>query len=224
MSLAEASRDTRIRPEYLEALEEEAFERLLGDVYVRGFLRSYATYLGLDADRVLAAYNRAYGDHRPTVPPQQPPAPTVATSPEGHPLIHRRANWRLAVALAAGFLAAVAVVALLARADPSPDVNAEPPPPSIQTTSLPVIVNVVVRGDVEATVLQDGVVAFEGVLRAGESRSFQGEESVRVSLSDASAVSLSVNGRKLGRPGAEGEAYERTFGPDDYRRSPSNGG
>src|SRR5437899_1645495 len=40
-SIEEASRETHIRAEYLHALEHEQFDALLGDVYVRAFLRSY---------------------------------------------------------------------------------------------------------------------------------------------------------------------------------------
>src|SRR5205085_4395634 len=45
LSIEEASRDTKLRSDQLQALEDERFERLLGDVYVRGSLRSYARYL-----------------------------------------------------------------------------------------------------------------------------------------------------------------------------------
>jgi len=41
VSIAEASRDTRIREQFIRALEGEDFDRLLGDVYVRGALRTY---------------------------------------------------------------------------------------------------------------------------------------------------------------------------------------
>jgi hypothetical protein len=49
-------RDTRIRERYLSALERGAYDELPGDVYARGFLRSYAKYLGLDPDGMLALY------------------------------------------------------------------------------------------------------------------------------------------------------------------------
>lgn len=48
MSLDEASRATKIRKEFLLALEEDRFELLPGDVFARGFVRSYADFLGLD--------------------------------------------------------------------------------------------------------------------------------------------------------------------------------
>src|SRR5437660_703614 len=67
-SIEEASRETRIRPDYLSALERDQFDALLGDVYVRGFLRSYSTYLGLDSDKVLTVYRRHFGAPEPTLP------------------------------------------------------------------------------------------------------------------------------------------------------------
>jgi cytoskeletal protein RodZ len=47
-----AERDTKIRHKYLTALEEGDYTELPGDVYARGFLRNYASYLGLDADEI----------------------------------------------------------------------------------------------------------------------------------------------------------------------------
>ena len=53
---ARIERDIRIRERYLSALERGAYDELPGDVYARGFLRSYAKYLGLDPDGMLALY------------------------------------------------------------------------------------------------------------------------------------------------------------------------
>src|SRR5687767_7362131 len=42
--------ELKIRPEYLIAIEEGRFEALPGRIYAIGFVRSYAGYLGLDAE------------------------------------------------------------------------------------------------------------------------------------------------------------------------------
>lgn len=46
-TIDEASRVTKIPRRYLEALEQENYEILPAPVYTRGFLRSYAGYLGV---------------------------------------------------------------------------------------------------------------------------------------------------------------------------------
>jgi cytoskeletal protein RodZ len=45
-------RDTKIRAKFISALEAGDFAELPGDVYIRGFLRNYASYLGLDPDEM----------------------------------------------------------------------------------------------------------------------------------------------------------------------------
>lgn len=48
---------TKIRPKYLRALEDERFDILPAPTYVRGFLRSYAEALGLDGQPFVDEYN-----------------------------------------------------------------------------------------------------------------------------------------------------------------------
>jgi hypothetical protein len=54
MTIEAAERDTHIARHHLEALEDERFDTFSAPVYLRGFLRSYSQYLGLDAGELLA--------------------------------------------------------------------------------------------------------------------------------------------------------------------------
>ncbi|TXH02056.1 MAG: hypothetical protein E6P95_00685 [Candidatus Moraniibacteriota bacterium] len=58
MSLLEISKATRIQVKYLEALESGDHRELPAEVYVRGFLRSYARYLGLADDAFIKLYDQ----------------------------------------------------------------------------------------------------------------------------------------------------------------------
>ena len=55
LSLEDVERDTRISRHYLQALEDERFDVLPAPIYARGFMRSYAGYLGLDAAEAVLA-------------------------------------------------------------------------------------------------------------------------------------------------------------------------
>ena len=59
MSLEEISRATRIPLASLERVEADRFDDLPGEVFVRGFLRSYARAIGLEPDEILALYGSA---------------------------------------------------------------------------------------------------------------------------------------------------------------------
>ena len=75
-SLADAARDTRIRRGYLEALEAEDPAALPPAVYTRGFLRTYAEYLGLNAQAMVDLYQAA--TRRESGPPLRAAVPRVA--------------------------------------------------------------------------------------------------------------------------------------------------
>jgi cytoskeleton protein RodZ len=62
---------TKIRAKYIRALEEEDFTAIPGDAYIRGFLRSYAEYLGLDGDVYVDEYaSRFITSWRDELPPR----------------------------------------------------------------------------------------------------------------------------------------------------------
>jgi len=78
VSLGEISRVTRIPVKYLEYLDAGNYEKLPVDVYVKGFLRSYAEYLGIDEKILIRLYEKEKGirknldKDKPKEKPRQP--------------------------------------------------------------------------------------------------------------------------------------------------------
>ena len=60
LEFPEIEQGTKIRGKYLRALEDEQFDVLPAQTYVKGFLRSYAEYLGLDGQLYVDEYNSRY--------------------------------------------------------------------------------------------------------------------------------------------------------------------
>ena len=60
LDFAEAEQATKIRSKYLRALEDEQFEALPAQTYVKGFLRAYADFLGLDGQIYVDEYNSRF--------------------------------------------------------------------------------------------------------------------------------------------------------------------
>ena len=56
MSIAEIARATRVPTSSVERIESDQFDELPGEVYVRGFLKSYARAVGVAEDEVLGRY------------------------------------------------------------------------------------------------------------------------------------------------------------------------
>src|SRR3954467_12161159 len=59
LELASGSEAIKIRVRYLRALEAEDWDVMPAPAYARGFLRTYAAYLGLDADALVEEYRRS---------------------------------------------------------------------------------------------------------------------------------------------------------------------
>lgn len=107
ISIAQVVRDTRIRKDYVIALESDDYNQLPSAVYIRGFIKNYAEYLDLPPDTLLAVFRRDF-----------------AVSEKGE-IIHRsiienesQSNWwrwtpKLTIATATGFLIAIFIAILV---------------------------------------------------------------------------------------------------------------
>lgn len=105
IDLTEVEERTKIRVRYLRALENEEWGILPGGAYTRSFIRTYATYLGLDGDRLADAFRQQHEDHAATRYPHVEPI-LVANDRPG--------RIRAAATLSPGVLGAIVVAVLVA--------------------------------------------------------------------------------------------------------------
>jgi cytoskeleton protein RodZ len=77
LDFPELEQGTKIRGKYLRALEDEQFDVLPAQTYVKGFLRSYAEYLGLDGQLYVDEYNSRFvaGEEEPQSRPRRSAPP-----------------------------------------------------------------------------------------------------------------------------------------------------
>jgi cytoskeletal protein RodZ len=102
VDLYRAERDTKIRARYLAALEQGEYGELQGDVYTKGFLRNYATYLGLDPEEVIAQWRRERGG--------APVAKTVISVPK--PIAQPRPGLQFSPGVVVAALLTILIVAI----------------------------------------------------------------------------------------------------------------
>jgi hypothetical protein len=128
LSPADVQKAIRIRDRYLQALEEERWELLPGDAYVKGFLRTYADFLGLDGSLYVDEYNNrfAHQEDQQLVPQRFDRRPT-----------RRGRVGLLRPALVIGALVAIvaAVAAWQLNGSGSPSTKKGPPTTSVNTNT-----------------------------------------------------------------------------------------
>ena len=100
ITLDAISESTKITTRSLEALENDEFDKLPGGIFNKGFVRSYARFLGMNEEQVLKDFIEVAGD------PEQPlPDPPVKHQ-EIPPLKERRSRGGIAGAIVASALVA----------------------------------------------------------------------------------------------------------------------
>lgn len=228
VSLNEITAGTRIGARFLEALENEQWEKLPGGVFNRGFVRAIAHFLGLDEENLLAEYDLAHGEQK-----VQAPAPYENRLPS-------RPLWVPAVAI----LVAVMVLAGVFYAgrygwrryaahrahshspavqDSSPVIQ-EPQPatqfppgasdPSTSATystsspsSASLTLSISASSATRVRIVADDKLLLDAEMQAGENRQFFANNQFIVTAADSSAVLLELNRRTmppLGMPGSSG--------------------
>lgn len=300
LSLDDVEAATRIRRRYLEALEDEAFDRLPGPTYVRGFLNGYASYLGLPPEEIASMYPmplgariavRAspvdvritpvtprsrvrrfvigvslvllcgaaviayilYGQLRQFIGTPEPtsqggPSTASSAAPSTSPGPgSEAAGTNAAGTRSAGSAAAPAVGGAprstpgsTARPPATPSGTAPPsaagaaspggatgtsqpsgasqsgsaaPSATLQATvsAAPVTVAAVATDRSWVRAVSDGVTVFEGFLSAGDQQVWQAKRQLTLRIGNASALSLTVNGRSVGRLGNPGDVVDETY-------------
>lgn len=207
VELSEVEAATRIRFRFLRAIEDEEWDVLPGGVYTRGFIRTYASFLGLDGDRLVDDYRESVEPwHRSAEEPQSQPGEGGSAS--GAPR-------EIALgALAVIAVVAVAVIAIVAipgggggESSPAhrphqvarePKPEAKPPAPAIKTS---VTVELTASAEVWACVLNAGGKALvDGlILEAGEEEGPFHSGSFTVSFGNGE-VKMRIDGREAEIP------------------------
>lgn len=210
LSLDQAARDTRLRVEQLDALEREDFEVLPGEVYVRASLRTYANYLGLDADEVAGAYARSAD-----VPEPIPPPGKLGRVERMIAASRIRDNQRFLLVSAVSILLIMLAFGLLSRGAAAPLPADVPTDTASPVPTEPTIRTVLTaRAEVDVRALVDGRVSTF-TLRPGETVSIEAFEALTLTVEDAGLVEVSLAGRVVttGTPGSP-HTYRFSLGDD----------
>jgi len=236
-SREEAAAATSMRVAQVEALEDEQFHVFGGDVYAKGFMKSYARWLGLDPEPLLALY-RKHVQYDSMDSSALTAGPVTSTSPR--PAAPAWVGW------VAGALLVLGVGAVLAQfvgsQTPAPAaVDDSPPPapvaapeddtqgeqgggqeqepeeePSPEPTFEGVNVTLAFEEDSWVRVSADGTVLQEGLQTAGAALDFRGNDEVTVRIGNAGGVRARLNGEGVGVLGEAGDVIDVRFTPDGF--------
>ena len=196
VDFAQAELATKIRGKYLRALEDEQFELLPAETYVKGFLRNYAEYLGLDGQLYVDEFNSRFvsGEEH------EPRARRSAARPQRH-------NRRLETGVVLGAIAVITVLTVIVisawtsagnkprtRAHTTPAVKApHVTPPHFLVRARRGATHVTVRLGSAA-----GPVRYDGTLQVGDAPvAIRGSRRLWVQIDSPENVQVEVRGKPV---------------------------
>ena len=204
-------------------MESDEFD-FLAPAYVRSFLKTYARFLRLKPELILAEFDRRYGGEKF----ETAQIAALERRAKAAPRAKKLNNWTTAAVLASAVLLGLAAIGLATAPDEDKDParsvasagdtpeGVESNTPSAEPSATPEpegsIVALSDGIDLEVTatfadswleVYADGDQLFYTTLAAGESESFHAEKKMYIRLGYPAGVELIVNGENLGSPGGE---------------------
>jgi cytoskeletal protein RodZ len=210
LSAADVHSGIRIRERYLTALEEEQWDMLPGEAYTKGFLRTYAEFLGLNGNLYIDEYNAriAHRDEEPLVPetlaPKRGTRSSVLRTLVGifvlGAAVAGLAAWRLGGTSATPPKAQQPVTPVSA-----PVVAHKPKPKATTPTSPAFAVLKATRGRSWLQVRANGAngkLLFQGFIEQGTTKKFTLDSKVWVRLGRPDLLDLSVAGKNVTARGA----------------------
>ncbi|MDK1346800.1 DUF4115 domain-containing protein [Streptomyces sp. 378] len=238
LTVDDVSSATRVRMNIVHAIEADDFTPCGGDVYARGHIRTLAKAVHLDPEPLLDQYGDEHGG-RPAPTPAAPLFEAERIRPE-----RRGPNWTAAMVAAIVAVIGFVGFTMFQGGDDSGNNEAnvaegstpgdsaspttktkkpadpKPEPSDSAIAAAPrdkVTVRVVAADDRSWIAAKDhnGRMIFDGVLKKGDTKTFQDSSKVQLVLGDAGAIDLFVNGKQIEENFQRGSVERLTYTKGD---------
>jgi cytoskeletal protein RodZ len=233
LTITQVSSRTRIRETVIRAIERDDFSPCGGNFYARGHIKGIARVVGLDPEPLIREYDESHGGAPHAIPAAQALEPTMPVE-----LRERRSpNWSLAMAIVLVLVVAYGAVRMItgggaqhsvvqpaarapASASTSASASPSPSPSHSDSVALAPPTDVTLQMSAKLTTWVNitdnkGKQLFSGLLRHGDSKEWTARKRIRIVIGNGGGVNLTVNGKDLGSPGADGQVLRLSFGPND---------
>jgi cytoskeletal protein RodZ len=216
-----------IRPGLLRDIENNNFTTCGGDTYARGHLRSIASRIGADAEELIEMYNLEHSvEHRAIHDLLAENNVTRAPVERKNVSLKTLAVISMSALALAGLAQVVITNSKTTVVVPKPKPSASSPVmPSASATPTPstsasevitsngklTLVISATRGNSNIDVVVAGKHLYKGPVFQGDVKSFEGDASISIYLSNAGDLDLTLNGEKLAPLGARNQEVRKTF-------------
>ncbi len=218
LSLKDISQQTRIRVDYLRALEDEDFDKIPGKVFVKGYIKEYLRILSISPDEAL----RLYEEDIRSKEPEEEHVPVVEKK--------RRLPYQILYPVIV-LIIAIPLIIFYTKKDNSTDQiiqSAKKEAVSVKKEEdsglllSPLstaeadytnkhILKISTMEETWVFINIDNDLKYSMILKPGEIRSWTGKEKFYLRIGNAGGIKISFDGKDLGSPGRKGEVVSLTL-------------
>lgn len=233
LSLAAVEKGTSIRSRYLEAVENDEYDKTPGEVFLKGMIRNYGNFLGLDGPALVEAYKassaglaaeavRSQGIReveRVRLNIQLKEKRDIGSGTgrfelPNLPVKQCLAGLGAAAVLAAGYFAIPVVVDYvnnLPKDEPKQEQKLQEKQPAQETAPVAldkVVLEMEAMGDCWLEVSADGKELFSGMLQNKDKKTFEAKDKLIVKYGNIGVIKMKVDGKDIDLKGEHGVAVK----------------
>ena len=235
LSIDDLSAATNIRGTLIREMESNNFSQCGGETYARGHLRNIAIKLNVDPQIFLTAFE----DEQMHVD-RSMQALLVENNVMREPKEARKVSWKVLVTISVASLFVAGLAQIIVSSDSAPDIpvaveESATPTASSEATPEPTATEEVIPTDEPTVSTGQGVevvvnavrakswlfvsdssgrVLFSGQIPQGVTKTFSTDTQLNLKIGNAGGVDLSVNGKKIGSLGIDGQVVSVSYGVD----------
>jgi len=204
--LEKASKDTKITQKYLKAIEDEQFSFIPGEVVLKGFIRIYADYLGVES-KVLITELSKKPKKEPVIEEVKPAA--VKKQADLKPYI-KVLLMAVSAVIAAAFIVVLlrSVVLVTIR---QVDKASLGKPAAVKSAQGKIEVQAQFLQKTWTLVLSDGKLVFKDIVPAGRTITWKANNKLLIKAGNAAGIRLISGGKVVMDPGSPGQVVTKEF-------------
>jgi len=234
LTVKDVEMGTSIRALYISAIEESKYDVLPGEVYLKGFIKTYADFLNLDGSEMVDLYKKQQADLKKDY---DIPVEEIVNEVkcEKQPVqksdILEKPKFKKYLLIGFTSLVVIGGIAYLGFGLDSEQVDKKLPPVEKQVSVKPgkatetvekaennnikqvkgVSITAKYNNDCWTQIEADNKTIYEGTAKNGDVLSWQADNTIVVKVGNAGAVEINHNGKNIGKLGSSGDVVTKKF-------------
>lgn len=213
LSIKKAEEATKIRAKFLEALEDDDYDNVPEPVYIKGFIRTYANFLGLNGFKLVKEYNLLFKPEPEPEPEPEKAQPALVPARGGSavpskmpkPILSKpeKKSFPWAATLISMILVTIIILGIFGTITPNAsikdqiksgkDIRGSKIPKKTPPKIKGLFISIVPKSDTWIKVKKDGLLVFIGVRKGKDKLKVNAKHDVDVLTVDGNAIKIFKN-------------------------------